>query len=149
LETHLLVEASIIERNITHFCQAEGTLFTRHDITQAFDYEGNLAEATDRIQGEYFITKIPNVTDSACTLFKTLSNQNNLNNFDNTIFLLEFKNAFKNGTKEHLPPIVAGIWDIINVYYVQIIATNFTIKIMLIRKQNIKGLLSYGNGKFL
>jgi hypothetical protein len=87
------VEASILARNIKHFGQADGTLFTRHDITKLFDYDGTSINATDLLQGQFDIETIPNVTNSARMLLHFLGQQNTLPSIDNSLTFLEFRKA--------------------------------------------------------
>jgi hypothetical protein len=47
------IEDHILKRNITHFGQADGTLFTRQDMLQSFDYEGISNNVTDLIEGRF------------------------------------------------------------------------------------------------
>jgi hypothetical protein len=90
-----VIEDCLMERNINHFGQAEGTLFTRKDITQMYDYEGTSLNVTDLLDGKYKTGDIPNVTSSANKLLNNLSNKNNLTLFDNDISFQEFFTAFK------------------------------------------------------
>jgi hypothetical protein len=88
------IEETLLERNIKHFGQAEGTLFTRTDITEMFDYEGTSTSVNDLLQGKLDSINIPDVTDSACKLLQMLSTENDLPNIENCTSLQEFKNAF-------------------------------------------------------
>jgi hypothetical protein len=94
-----LVEESLLQRNINHFGQAEGTLFTRQDIAQSFNYEGTSPNVLDLLEGNYNVHDIPNITHSARTLLELLSNKNKLETFNNDISFHEFSTAIKNGMK--------------------------------------------------
>jgi hypothetical protein len=59
------VETSILNRNIQHFGQANGTLFTRTAITDLFDYDGTSPQVIDLLQGKMDINTIPTTTESA------------------------------------------------------------------------------------
>jgi hypothetical protein len=87
------VEASILERNVKHFGQADGTLFTRNDIIKLFDYDGTSTNATDLIKGHLDIQTIPSVTNIARMLLHLLGQQNTLPQTDNTLTFLEFRKA--------------------------------------------------------
>jgi ribonuclease HI len=89
------VEACILERNIQHFGQAEGTLFTRDIMIELFDYDGTSMSATDLLEGTLEVNTIPDVTASARTLLDLLSNQQKLPTMDNSISFAEFNNALK------------------------------------------------------
>jgi ribonuclease HI len=89
------VETYILERNIKHFGQAEGSLFTRHTMTDLFDYDGTTPQVNDLLQGNIDINSIPAVTDSVRTLLQTLSKQNALPRIDNCITLQEFTQALR------------------------------------------------------
>jgi hypothetical protein len=89
------VEEKILEHNIKHFGQAEGTLFTRREVTDIFDYEGASTNASELLLGNFDVHSIPTATVSARTLLHILSNENKLQTIADHISLQEFIKAFK------------------------------------------------------
>jgi hypothetical protein len=81
------VETYILHRNIAHFGQAEGSLFTQQPMTDLFDYDGTTPQVNDLLQEKINIDSIPSVTDSARILLQTLSKENALPSIDNCITL--------------------------------------------------------------
>jgi ribonuclease HI len=88
------IEECLLNRNIRHFGQAEGSFFTTPNIQQLFNYEGISCHVTNLLQGTFDYTQLPNTTKSATCLLQTLSNEKRLNKFDNIITFTEFKQAF-------------------------------------------------------
>jgi hypothetical protein len=89
------VEACILNRNIQHFGQANGTLFTTTAITDIFDYDGTSPQVEDLLQGNMDINLIPTATESAHILLQTLSKPNTLTSIDICITLQEFNKALR------------------------------------------------------
>jgi hypothetical protein len=104
-----LVEECLLARNINHFGQAEGTFFTRQDITQSFEYEGTSPDALRLIEGTFNASDFPNVNSSARTLLELLGNKKNLETFDNDISFKELITAIKNGMKVRQPHLAVAI----------------------------------------
>jgi hypothetical protein len=88
------IEECLLNRNIKHFGQAEGSFFTRANVLELFDYEGTSSHVTNLIQGTFDPTHFPSTTKSASCLLQTLGNAKNLKPFDNVITFSEFKQAF-------------------------------------------------------
>jgi hypothetical protein len=88
------IEDCLLARNIKHFGQAEGSLFTRPDITQLFNYEGTSTYVETLLEGQCNIDNIPNLNNQAKTLFNLLNNKKKLNKFESSITFNEFKATF-------------------------------------------------------
>jgi hypothetical protein len=110
------VEASILDRNITHFGQAEGTLFTRDDFTELCNYEGTTTNVIDLLQGNLEVNTIPDVNKSAQILLNKLSQNNGLPPIENSITFQEFSKAFAKWNESTSTSPADGIWDIIKSY---------------------------------
>ena len=72
VHTRLEVETKIIQRNISHFGQAEGTPFTRPEITDAIGYTGVTKKATKVIKGQDMDWFIENLEGGAKKDFTTI-----------------------------------------------------------------------------
>jgi hypothetical protein len=81
IETHLLA------RNIKHFGEADGTLFTRPEITKLFHYEGTSSYFNMLLKGDYNVENINNLNKTKKTLLSKLINKKNLQYMDNEIIL--------------------------------------------------------------
>jgi hypothetical protein len=88
------VEECILARNVKHFGQAEGSLFTTTVITKLLDYEGTSPQVANLLRGNIELPNIPNITKSAISLLQPLSNEKHLEQIDNNIYFSEFKRAF-------------------------------------------------------
>jgi hypothetical protein len=65
------IEACLLARNIKHFGQAEGTLFTRSDIMKLFNYEGTSIHFNKLLEGSYDTDNIINLNAIEKTLLQT------------------------------------------------------------------------------
>jgi hypothetical protein len=81
------VEAHILEQNVKHFGQAEGTL-------ELFEYDGTSSQTTDLLEGNLDVNMILVTTESARTLLQTLGKKDKLASIENYISLQEFTKAF-------------------------------------------------------
>jgi hypothetical protein len=88
------IEIHLLARNIKHFGQADGTLFTRPEITKLFHYEGTSSYVNMLLKGDYNVENINNLNKTEKTLLSKLSNRKNLQYMDNEITLHEFKSSF-------------------------------------------------------
>ena len=89
------IKERLLDRNIKHFGQAEGTLFTTNDLTKHFDYEGTTTDATNLLDGNLEIYNNNEVTDGAIALLNKLSRKPNMKYFDKHISFDEYKKAFQ------------------------------------------------------
>ena len=89
------IEERLLDRNIKHFGQAEGTLFTTNDITKHFEYEGTTTDVRNLLEGDLEIDNYNEVTEGAIALLTKLSNKPNMTNFDDHISFEDFKKALR------------------------------------------------------
>jgi hypothetical protein len=89
------IEEKLLERNIRHFGQAEGTLFTRDDFKQHFAYDGTTTIVTQLINGQFDLGKLDNLTEGARALLNKLSTKPCTTFLDDEITYDEFKTAFQ------------------------------------------------------
>ena len=89
------IEEKLLERNVRHFGQEEGTLFTRDDFKENFKYEGTTANVTKLINGQFDIDQLENLSEGARSLLTKLSNKPCTTFLDDEISYDEFKKDFQ------------------------------------------------------
>jgi hypothetical protein len=70
----ILIEEKLLARNIAHFGQAQGTLFTTSRLQQLFGYGGVAPSAEDHMKQPFDESKFPSMTQGATTLLNLISN---------------------------------------------------------------------------
>ena len=89
------IEERLLDRNVKHFGQAEGTLFTTNDIMKHFEYEGTTSDVQCLLEGNLEIDNENEATTGAITLMNKLSNKPEMNHFEDDISFLEFRKALR------------------------------------------------------
>jgi hypothetical protein len=74
----LLIEEKLLARNIAHFGQAQGTLFTTNYFQHFFGYSGVTMELEKLLSNEFDEDNYPTMTRGATTLLNLLSNNKRL-----------------------------------------------------------------------
>jgi hypothetical protein len=88
----VMIEEKLLARNIAHFGQAQGTLFTTRRFQQMFGYCGTTKKFR---KAEFNENNFPNLTQGATTLLNLLSNNNALPPISTFISQEEFTKGFK------------------------------------------------------
>jgi hypothetical protein len=91
----VIIEEKLLARNIAHFGQAEGTLFTTRRIQQMFGYGGTTKAARDFRRKAFNENKFPNLTTGATTLLQQVSNNSGLLEISTSTSQEEFSKGFK------------------------------------------------------
>jgi hypothetical protein len=89
------IEDQLLSRNIAHFGQAEGTLFTKRHFQQRFGYTGVANTTNDLLTGTRRHTHDDNMTTGATTLLDLPSNKANLDPIDDNVDIKSFRSAFR------------------------------------------------------
>jgi hypothetical protein len=89
------VEENLLCRNITHFGQAQGTLFTKSPLQEHFQYKGASKAVNLLLNGEINFSKHLNGTTGAKTLLQHLGNKNTLPNMNCKIELPTFASMLR------------------------------------------------------
>jgi hypothetical protein len=89
------IENTLLERNIKHFGQAEGTIFTNSEFQETFSYEGTSPAVELLLEAKRNVEAIPNLTNSTRTLLQHLSNTKRLPKMDCSISYEAFAQALR------------------------------------------------------
>ena len=87
------VEKAIIERNIEHFGQAQGTAFTSQDLIAIFGKDGESQETENLLQGK--LPKIEHLPDAVQRILRKIAENPCNNQIETHITTQELKNLFK------------------------------------------------------
>lgn len=91
----LEIEERLLARNIAHFGQAQGTLFTTEYLQQKFGYNGVTTAVEDLMKTPFDESEFPTLTTGATTLLNTISHNNRLPQVSTKISQEEFSKAFR------------------------------------------------------
>jgi hypothetical protein len=91
----MLIEEKLLARNIAHFGQADGTLFTTRRFQELFGYGGITTTAKKFGRKPFNPNDFPPLTKGATTLLSLLSNNNGLPEISTSISQKEFAKGFK------------------------------------------------------
>jgi hypothetical protein len=89
------IEEKLLARNIAHFGQSEGTLFTTQRLQQRFGYCSVSHQVDNLLKGMRLHENDPNMTTGATTLLDLLSNKNKMYPIDDNIDFKLFVSAFR------------------------------------------------------
>jgi hypothetical protein len=91
----MIIEEKLLARNIAHFGQAEGTLFTTKRFQQIFGYKGTDETANAFRKNPFNQEAFLNLTQGATTLLNLLSNNKGLPEISTNISQEEFAKGFR------------------------------------------------------
>jgi hypothetical protein len=91
----VIIEENLLARNISHFGQAEGTLFTTQRFHQMFGYSGTTKKANKFRNKPFNKNEFPPLNAGATTLLTLLSNNSGLPEISTSVSQEEFSKGFK------------------------------------------------------
>jgi hypothetical protein len=89
------IENLLLQRNVQHFGQAQGSAFTVGPLKNHFGYEGINDNSQNLIQGNDFYDLIDSVGPGEQRILRALNDGSNADTIDIGIPLLEFKKGFQ------------------------------------------------------
>jgi hypothetical protein len=96
----VLIEDKLLEQNIKHFGQAEGTLFTNQYFQELFQYKGVSTAVEILLEGKMEVEPMPDLDAGSRTLLTHLGNGRQLPKIDTSISLNAFVQALKKGPEK-------------------------------------------------
>jgi hypothetical protein len=91
----LMIEEQLLARNITHFGQAQGTLFATQRLQNLFGYCGVNQTAQKVLQGHRHVYSGLELSPGGTSLLNLLSNADNLSEISSSISLKTFTSAMR------------------------------------------------------
>jgi hypothetical protein len=91
----VIIEERLLARNISHFGQAEGTLFTTQQFQQMFGYSGTTKKANQLRNKPFNKNDFSPMDAGATTILNLLSNNNGLPEISTSVSQEEFAKGVK------------------------------------------------------